>query len=526
MNSRTRLCLGAVVLPPLALCYLGLAESQAGSGGDPLAAADGSGVLRTFTSTGTIDTGNPFFKSLGTNGRSCVTCHQPGDAWTITPEHLQARFNMTDGTDPVFRTVDGSNSPLADVSSPSARRKAYSMLLNKGVIRIGIGIPTGAEFTLAAVDDPYHYAGAQELSLFRRPLPSTNLRFLTGVMWDARETVSPFLPPMDQGVNMVDLVSSLKQQAIDATAGHAQGTVPLTTAQQQQIVAFEMGLSTAQAFDNQAGRLNASDALGGPRIVSNQEFYIGINDTLGADPTGALFNSSAMTLFSGWQDPAGSGDDNHNDNRNDARRAVARGEILFNTKPIQITGVGGLNDALNIPLIEGTCTTCHSSPNIGNHSVGLPLNIGLTDASRRTPDMPLYTLQNKTTSLTVQTTDPGRALITGKWKGHRQIQRSNSKRLGRARSLLPQRLCCHTTGRSNFLRHAIRYRIYKSGEVRPDRVSAIALVQIGTPYHAWGLPYAWFLSLIVVYPRLKRTVKGNAALNFERGGRAAISDCQ
>jgi cytochrome c peroxidase len=46
----------------------------------------------------------------------------------------------------------------------------------------------------------------------------------------------------------------------------------------------------------------------------------------------------------------------------------------------------------------------------------LPLDIGVTDAARRTPDMPLYTLRNKATGETVQTTDPGRALITGKWR--------------------------------------------------------------------------------------------------------------
>src|SRR5262249_55133144 len=54
-------------------------------------------------------------------------------------------------------------------------------------------------------------------------------------------------------------------------------------------------------------------------------------------------------------------------------------------------------------------------PNVGDHSVRLPLDIGLTDASRRTPDMPLYTLRNKTTGATITTTDPGRALISGKW---------------------------------------------------------------------------------------------------------------
>jgi cytochrome c peroxidase len=88
---------------------------------------------------------------------------------------------------------------------------------------------------------------------------------------------------------------------------------------------------------------------------------------------------------------------------------------LFNTKPISITGVGGLNDALGLPVIAGTCTTCHDSPNVGNHSVALPINIGTADASLRTPDMPLYTLRNNATGALVQTTDPARALITGKW---------------------------------------------------------------------------------------------------------------
>jgi cytochrome c peroxidase len=45
----------------------------------------------------------------------------------------------------------------------------------------------------------------------------------------------------------------------------------------------------------------------------------------------------------------------------------------------------------------------------------VPLDIGIADASRRTPDLPLYTLRNKQTGETIQTTDPGRALITGKW---------------------------------------------------------------------------------------------------------------
>src|SRR5690348_12422372 len=148
-----------------------------------------AGYAATFSTTGTVDLTGPFFQSLGTNGRSCSSCHQPSDGWTVTPKHIQQRFDASGGTDPIFRTVDGANAPELDVSTVDARRSAYSMLLSKGLIRVGIGMPMrpGVEFELVAVDDPYGHASAQDLSLFRRPLPATHLRFLSTVMWDGRE---------------------------------------------------------------------------------------------------------------------------------------------------------------------------------------------------------------------------------------------------------------------------------------------------------------------------------------------------
>lgn len=356
-----------------------------------------SGLARTTSSTGSIDQENPFFKSLGTNGRSCVTCHLASDGWTITPAHVQERFEATQGQDPIFRLVDGANSPHADVSSLQARRQAYSMLLEKGLIRVGLPIPDGAEFTLQAVDDPYNFASATELSMFRRPMPTTNLRFLSTLMWDGRESF--------KGQSMHD---NLDHQSNAATRGHAEGARDLTALEREQIVSFELQLHTAQVFDFDAGNLNEAGGKGGPEALSNQEFFLGINDSLGLNPKGIPFDPNAMSAFSAWAGLS-SGE------RTQARAAVARGESLFNTKPITITGVGGLNDLLGKPTIQGTCTTCHDAPDVGNHSLPAPLNIGLTDASRRTQDLPLYTLKNKTTGETVQTTDPGRALVTGKW---------------------------------------------------------------------------------------------------------------
>jgi cytochrome c peroxidase len=403
-QSRARRC-----ALPLALLFLAAGSALAGKpDADPLTSADATGTVRTYTASGDLDTTNPFFQVLGTNGRSCFTCHRPETAWSITPASVRARFDSSAGTDPVFRTNDGSNSPQADVSTVDARRRAYSMLLNKALIRVGLPIRAGFEFTLDAVDDPYGFASAGELSLFRRVLPATNLRFLTAVMWDGRETHASFNPPMDAGAAMDDLVASFKSQATNATLGHAQAVAAPSDAQLRQIIGFELGLSTAQASDSNAGSLSDDDATGGPRILASLDFHVGINDVLGADPTLAAFSPASMRLFDGWLPAHGNAD-------GAPRSAIARGEQLFNSKPIAISGVGGLNDVLGLPVIAGTCTTCHDSPNVGNHSVALPINIGTADASRRTPDMPLYTLRNIATGALVQTTDPGRALITGKW---------------------------------------------------------------------------------------------------------------
>jgi cytochrome c peroxidase len=366
-----------------------------GNGPNMFGFANPTGTHRTYNVHGAIDFDNAFFQSLGTNGRSCGSCHQPAEGWTIVPSHVQARFEATAGEDPIFRTNDGANSPNADVSTVHARRSAYSMLLRKGLIRVGIGMPANAEFTLVDVDDPYGYASPTELSLFRRPLPATNLPFLATVMWDGRQTFP------GQSIHF-----DLSDQANGATLGHAAGINPLTPAQREAIVDFERGLFTAQSTDNAAGVLNAQGAAGGPVTLSQQRFYIGINDVLTPG-----FDRRAFTLFDAWRHLASS----HRDPYTDARAAVARGQELFNTRGFTIANVRGVNDVLSVTALAGTCTTCHNTPNVGNHSTSLPLDLGLTTAAVRTPDMPLYTFRNNTTGTVIQTTDPGRALITGKW---------------------------------------------------------------------------------------------------------------
>jgi cytochrome c peroxidase len=174
-------------------------------------------------------------------------------------------------------------------------------------------------------------------------------------------------------------------------------------------------------------------------MLAGQPYYPGINDVLGQDPSGASFNAVAMTLYSTWGQLDPSDIMVPEDGpRNDARAEIAAGETLFNTAPLVITNVRGLNDnaALGKPAsISGHCTTCHDTPNIGDHSLPLPLDIGTGHSpipsfendpqiaaglnELRMPDLPVYLISGcpnpfgSGTAPSFYTSDPGKALITG-----------------------------------------------------------------------------------------------------------------
>jgi cytochrome c peroxidase len=324
-----------------------------------------------------VDTTGPFFTPLGTNDRSCATCHNANDGWTIAPPDLQQRFQTSQGTDPVFRTIDGANCPSADVSTLAASTVAYSLLLKYGLIRMTLPVPANAEFSIISINDPYQcpQTTPTQPALYRRPLPATNLRFLNGIMWDGREP-------------------DLTTQATDATLLHAQSSAAPSDAQLQQIVALESSLFTAQSADTLAGDLT-QNASGGPVFLSGLSFAPGMN-------SGSGFNPVVFTLYSNWANASGSAEA--------AQQSIARGEALFNTLPMLISSVPGFNDVQGQSPIQGTCTTCHNDPNVGGDSSLAMMDIGTTSLNA---DLPSYVLLcNDGTQVT--SSDPGRAMVTGK----------------------------------------------------------------------------------------------------------------
>lgn len=399
---------------------------------------DHTGVIGTMDVNGPVNEQGAFFQSLGTNGRSCATCHVASQAMGLSALGVQLRFAQTRGQDPLFAAIDGGNCPNARTGNAAD----HSLLLNNGLIRVFLPLPSTAQFSVSVVHDPYGCAmvpdptsGQPIISVYRRPLPTTNLGFLSTIMFDGRET---HVPLNNEQTFLANLNTDLTQQALDAITTHAQASQPPSASQLANIVGFELGLFSAQVADTEAGLLGARGAYGGPVNLAGQLYYPGINDSLGADPSGAPFNPTAMTLFAAWANL------NNNDGNfiemylDEQRRKIAAGAALFNSAPVQISNVRGLNDNAtlgNPTTFTGHCTTCHDTPNVGNHSFPLPLDIGTGHSvlpgvepdpniaaglrALSVPDLPVYLINgcpnpfNPGQPESFYTTDLGKALISG-----------------------------------------------------------------------------------------------------------------
>lgn len=382
-----------------------------------------TGTVSTYTAAGSIDTTGVFFQPLGTNGRSCANCHQLNQGMSINASSIQALYTSTNGTDPLFQAADGANCPT--VAADDA--EGHSLVRNNGLIRIAITPPATAQFVIANTQDPYGCAvttntstGEPAYSVYRRPLPATSLTFLSDVMWDTRETVNP----LDSAATFdTNLNSDLSAQVLEAVQTHEQSSTTPTAEQVTALVQFEQGLYTAQATDTLAGSLNGNGATGGAANLAVLRYTPGVNNPTGPAAPGTIFNPNVFTLFTAWTNSP-----------NTQQASIARGENIFNTAPVTIANVRGVNDNSTIgspPTLRASCSFCHNNPNVGNNSVSLTIDTGIshlaaseTDpgtlaglAQLSAPSLPTYQLTGCSdingNPVVYVTTDPGIGLFSG-----------------------------------------------------------------------------------------------------------------
>jgi hypothetical protein len=360
------------------------------SRGNPLVASkdydDPSGQLRLLNKSGEVQTKNhPFFIALGSNGRACVTCHQPTTAMSLSLDLIRNRWADTNGKDPLFAAIDGSNCP----DLPLDKQESHSLLLERGLIRIALPWPPVAalgqrvkpDFRIEIVRDPTGCnKNSGSISVYRRPRVVANLQYIalpTGdtLMADGRER-------------------TLQSQAISAAMIHEQASAAPTRAQLQQIEDFERQLFTAQQWDILGGLLAEP---GGPAPLGADNLAGGV---AGA---GVVPASNLATLFDAWRNLSAA---NLAVRQRAFRESALRGVDLFASRKFRLADGN-----------QGSCASCHQ-PGI-NHSI----DIGTTNLpiAKESPELPLFRITCDVSApphpqlgRTFLTQDPGRALVTGK----------------------------------------------------------------------------------------------------------------
>ena len=365
------------------------------------------GQLSILNKTGAVHTeDHPFFEPLGVNGRACITCHQPENAMSVAAATLRERWNETEGKDPVFAAVDGSNCP----DLPQTSMMSHSLLLDRGLFRIFLPWPPRTadgkaiepEFRIEVVRDPtgcntspvHGLAAAKPaISVYRRPRVAANLdSVIEGpqglrFMADGREP-------------------SLEMQATTAVLTHQQAKTPPTPEQLRRIVDFETQIYVAQSADIRGGLLTEP---GGPAALGPANLASGKAGSFGSGSRSAVLRS-----FEAWRTPKA---DRELDLPREFRASVARGSELFFTRRFPIRDVYPVNArAIGNPVI-GTCNSCHNS------EMTRWMDIGTTNrpAAKDSAELPLFRVTCDSSALphpflghVIYTHDPGRALITGK----------------------------------------------------------------------------------------------------------------
>ena len=190
---------------------------------------------------GNAHSGEAFFKvdfpNVHGNGRSCATCHVPEEAFQLTPQHVEARFQalaerrLTDPSadDPLFRSIDAND--FAD---------DFTNLRKHALVRVAIPLPRDAngQKLVWPVNDP----GADVVTVWRSTPTVMNTAFTAPYQLDGRQL-------------------NLEDQALGALVGHAEITNEPLPRFLADVAAFQNGQFSSPAVKNLADALASGAPL-------------------------------------------------------------------------------------------------------------------------------------------------------------------------------------------------------------------------------------------------------------------------
>jgi hypothetical protein len=399
------------------------------------------GSLGIFNAAGPVEMDDhPFFKPLGSNGRACVTCHQPSDSMGLSLDSIRQQWNLTNGNDPLFAMIDGANCPNLRPGDEAS----HSLMLSYGLVRVALNWPPVAangssmepEFAIEVVRDPtgcnldpvYGLEGeARQLSVYRRPRMAANMKhimFETGPFNAKRLAMVNDRDPFTGAHMSMNIMSdarepSLRTQAISASLWHLEaGTVP-SSDDIDRIVAFEEQIYAAQAFSKGAGPLEypgGPEALG-PRTMESHQRGLGDN-----------FTSPLFMDFEMWRQPGSA----ETPEQQDFRESVARGYDAFFLRPFMIMDTAHINTVGLGNPVKRSCATCHNAILTGTDASAGWVDVGTTNLpwarevqvypwSDAQHELPLFKITcseearpHPFLGREIYTQDPGRALISGR----------------------------------------------------------------------------------------------------------------
>ncbi|HEY6362363.1 MAG TPA: hypothetical protein VIX63_14725 [Vicinamibacterales bacterium] len=172
-----------------------------------------------------------FFRPFpGGNGRSCATCHDPQDGFSLSPATVEARWQRLqrarrsnpDATDPLFRPIDADDG-----------QDDFTLLRTRALVKVRVELPARVRLT----DDPT----STHVTLSRAVTPLNMLKHTAPYQQDRSAT-------------------TLEAQALGAVNQHMEPTTPPTTEFLESVAEFQRHIFSSAKVK----KLSAAIDAGGP----------------------------------------------------------------------------------------------------------------------------------------------------------------------------------------------------------------------------------------------------------------------